>query len=105
MTTTIPAVAPYHSCVVCFKGDTTTGLAFKGEAGWVLAGMEMIGIPEERAYPMLCARLEGRSWTGAPDEVHVAGFRLCRECAASTPFHELVGEVSDGVRCIVPPEV
>jgi hypothetical protein len=105
MTTTIPAVAPYHSCIVCFKGDTTIGLAFRGEAEWILAGVQTIGIPEEQAYPTLRAGLEERGWTGAPGEVPggeiVEGFRLCRECAASTPFHEVVREASDGLVCVV----
>ena len=41
-----PAV-PFQSCVVCFRGDTTTAMMFRGEAELVIAGFMRLGLPEE----------------------------------------------------------
>ena len=40
------------SCVVCLQG-CDTGLAFRGEAEWVLAGLHVLGIPDDEAEQML----------------------------------------------------
>ena len=40
------------SCVACLRG-TDTGLAFTGEAEWIIAGMMMLGIPEDQATIMV----------------------------------------------------
>jgi hypothetical protein len=45
-----PKVAPFESCIVCFAGDTTTGLILRGEAEWIAAALCKLGLPEEQAY-------------------------------------------------------
>jgi hypothetical protein len=40
------------SCVVCLQG-CDTGLAFWGEAEWIIAGMTNLGIPQQEALIML----------------------------------------------------
>ena len=45
----LPNVAPYESCIVCFKGDTTTAVAFRGPAEWLIAGLWRLGVPKEQA--------------------------------------------------------
>jgi len=41
-----------ETCIVCLRG-TDTGLAFEGEAEWLLAGLEQLGVPEDEAYATL----------------------------------------------------
>jgi hypothetical protein len=83
-------VAPFESCIVCYRGDVMTGIAFRGEAEWVLAGLKVLGVPEEDVYPTLRVFLEEEGWTGAPDEVPsgqiTVPVRVCADCAAKTPF-------------------
>lgn len=42
------------SCVVCMRG-TDTGLAFIGEAEWAVAGLTLLGVPENLALSILSA--------------------------------------------------
>ncbi len=42
-------VALFDSCVVCFKGDTVTGLAFAGPAEFAMGSLVAMGVPYEQA--------------------------------------------------------
>ena len=91
----VPQVAPFQSCIACFRGDTTTGVALKGEAEFCIAGLIVLGVPEDQALGTFHVCMEAEGWTGQPDEVPggevTLPIRLCRECAAKTPF--AVGQV------------
>jgi hypothetical protein len=44
------SVAPFHSCLACYRGDTTTGLILRGQAEWVIAFLHLnLGIPMRTA--------------------------------------------------------
>ena len=47
-------VAPFESCVACYRGDTTTALVIQGEAGFAVAFLNaQLGIPAEDAEAMI----------------------------------------------------
>jgi hypothetical protein len=73
MATILPAVAPHESCVACFKGDTTTGLALRGSDEFKAAGLAAMGIPVEQAISTIEAN--------APHDP-VSFIRVCADCAA-----------------------
>jgi hypothetical protein len=100
-----PAVAPYRSCIVCFKGDTLTALALQGSAEWCIAGLMRVGLDRESAEATF------RSWAEDvlgcdPGMVPVGrvtmGVRLCRECAKRTGTN--VGESAAGMPVYAEPE-
>lgn len=92
-------VAPFESCIVCFKGDTATAMAVEGEAEWILAALVALGIDEATAEAVFRGHLEREGWTGGPDEVPGGrvqlAFRLCSVCAEKVNFR--VGPVSGDV--------
>jgi hypothetical protein len=48
--TVVPSVAPFESCVSCFRGDTRTIVFIEGEAEWHIAGLSRLaGIPLDQA--------------------------------------------------------
>jgi hypothetical protein len=85
----LPLVAPFESCIACFKGDVPTVIAFEGEAEWILAGLCVLGLPEDQAYATLRHWLETeQGWTGGAGTVPTGTLRFscvcCAECAAPT---------------------
>ncbi len=72
--------------MACFKGDCTTALAFEGDAEWILAGLTVIGVPDDQSYATLRHGLELDGWEGepgmVPDGTLRMAFRCCAECAA-----------------------
>lgn len=81
------------SCVVCLRG-TDTGLAFVGEAEWVIAGLTVLGIPQHQAGAMVSEA------TGTPPGKVPVGevtmhLRVCRRCAAASGAGFTVGLLSD----------
>lgn len=87
----LSAVAPYHSCIVCFRGDTTTGLALIGSLEFHAAALVAVGVPMEQATatvslpetdPDLAARIAAEG---------VYPVRVCSDCASRG--HMTVGEV------------
>jgi hypothetical protein len=77
------------SCVVCLRG-TDTGLAFTGEAEWVLAGLEVLGIPKNQAANML-EQVTGCDPGMVPAGDYTLGVRLCVKCAAASSAGFTVG--------------
>ena len=81
--TTITKLAPYQSCVSCYKGDTTTVIAVKGTAEFHAAALvTLAGLPIQEAIGTVqAAALDlGHDIGGR----YKGGFRLCRDCATKT---------------------
>jgi hypothetical protein len=90
-------VAPYESCIVCFRGDTTTAIGFRGEAEWCIAGLLRLGVPPDQAEATFLpfAKHElGCDPGTVPDGQIDYAVRLCRACANRVGAH--VGDVRDG---------
>jgi hypothetical protein len=69
------ALAPYESCMSCYKGDTSTAVAFTGSPEYVVASlMVTVGVEEPIAM-----QLVHDHYNGLPFVV-----RLCSECAEKT---------------------
>lgn len=83
------------SCVVCLKG-TDTGLAFVGEAEWVLAGLRVLGVPDDQASETLGA-VTGCQPGMVPDGEITVQLRVCETCAKATGTGMTVGLVATGV--------
>lgn len=83
------------SCVACLRG-TDTGLAFAGEAEWSLAGMRVLGIPDDIAHVML-EQNTGCEPGKVPDGDITVALRVCKSCVESTGTGMEVGLVATGV--------
>lgn len=83
------------SCAVCMRG-TDSGLAFKGEAEWAVAGLFMLGIPEDQAATMVSSATGCEPGEVPPGEVTVS-VRVCRECAEASPTGMKVGLIATGI--------
>jgi hypothetical protein len=76
-----PELVGKGTCAVCLR-PTDTGLAFRGEAEWVIAGLMGLRVPQEQAEAMLSG------FTGCgPGMVPVGEVtvpvRVCRRCVES----------------------
>lgn len=71
------------SCAVCLRG-TDTGLAFTGEAEWLIAGLGALGIPDDQASAMGQEFFEEKG--ADPGMVlsgeHTMAVQVCAECVA-----------------------
>lgn len=83
-----PQVAPFESCVACFKGDTTTGVAVRGEFEFTSPRFTRVaGIPLDEAAAtgkVLAAQEMGCDPGMVPVGEFTVAIRLCRDCAAKT---------------------
>jgi hypothetical protein len=83
-----PTVAPYNSCVACFKGDTTTTYGTRGEAEFHIAALHaMAGLPMEQAnatFTVMAERELGCDPGKVPGGTFDIFVRLCRDCARRT---------------------
>jgi hypothetical protein len=82
------------SCMVCLRGSDT-GLAFRGEAEFVLAGLHHLGIPDDQCEVLVS------HFTGCdPGKVPVGAFtfpvRVCGPCAEAGG-KLTVGLISTGI--------
>ena len=81
-------VAPFQSCISCFRGDTKTVVQAEGEAEWHIAAlMHWAGLPSEQAtatFLFYCEHELGCEPGRVPDGRFTHAFRLCRDCAART---------------------
>lgn len=74
------------SCLVCLQG-TDTGLAFSGHAEWLIAGVEMLGVPKDQSV----ATVEGFfAEKGAQPGMVLDGeytmfVRVCAACVERAP--------------------
>ena len=68
------------SCVVCLRG-TDTALPLEGEAEWIVAVLNRLGLPMDQAYETL--RLAVGSDPGkVPDGVVQVAVQVCADCVA-----------------------
>ena len=81
------------SCVVCLQG-TDTGLAFVGEAEWVIAGLTVLGIPEDQGTTMI-SEVTGCAPGNVPLGEVTMHVRVCAKCAAASGMGLTVGLLSD----------
>jgi hypothetical protein len=86
---TIPEVAPFESCLVCFRGDVPTGVAFEGEAEYLTASLVVLGIPEDQASALV--KLQAHDEYGCdvgfvPTCDMLGRYRVCTSCAGPSPF-------------------
>ena len=96
--TTHSKLARHNSCVVCFAGDTLTGLLFRGEPEWAVAGFWRLGVPKREARQMILDIARDRygcdAGTVPTHEIDV-GLRVCTRCAAKAGMK--VGDVDQGL--------
>lgn len=77
-------MAPYQSCIGCFKGDTATLIGLRGRADWVIAAIQqIIGMSRDEACAtfMACAKEEGCGPAEIPAGEILCIIRMCRKCA------------------------
>jgi hypothetical protein len=70
------------SCVVCLQG-CDTALAFRGEAEWVLAGLRVLGLPDDEAAKTL-TEVTGCAPGMVPDGKITVPVRVCEACVQAT---------------------
>lgn len=80
---TLPLVAPHDSCIACFKGDTTTGLATVGCDEWHAAALIAMDVPEDQATAFV-----------EQQQGEVLTVRVCADCAAK--IHMTVAPIAGG---------
>jgi hypothetical protein len=84
-------VAPYKSCVACYRGDVSTAILLEGEAEFHVAALrKLAGIPPDQAKATLLVFAEhelGCDPGKVPTGRCQGGFRLCRDCAEKTNAH------------------
>jgi hypothetical protein len=91
-------VAPFESCVACYRADTDTGLALRGEAEFGAAFLHAkLGLPMEDALGTIQVFAERES--GCEPGIVPGGrfdlaIRLCRSCAEKAGVS--VGEIRSG---------
>jgi hypothetical protein len=75
---------------VCLE-PTDTGLGFRGEAEFIVAAVNVLGVPEMQAGRTVCEAL-GTTYPNVPDGVLEAGLRVCSDCVekANESFPEPV---------------
>jgi hypothetical protein len=76
------------TCIVCLT-PTDTGLGFRGEAEFVIAGLRVLGVPEDEEYTTFRA-----GWADAghdledgevPDGIIEVPVRVCTRCVSRCP--------------------
>jgi hypothetical protein len=96
--TDAPKIAPFESCIACFKGDTRTAVLLEGEAEWHIAAlMHWAGLDQETAtatFQVYAEQNLGCDPGMVPSGRVENGFRLCRDCARKTGVE--VSEVVPG---------
>jgi hypothetical protein len=96
--TKLPRVAPYQSCIACFRGDTRTGFAAAGEAEFIVVAIhKTAGIPIDQAegtFKVVAEHEMGCDPGMVPAGEVTALFRLCRDCADKTSTS--VADLDDG---------
>lgn len=68
-----------EACIVCLNG-TDTGLAFTGEAEWVIAGLARLGVPVDQASVIVSDATGDRPGI-VPAASFTLAFQVCDNCA------------------------
>src|SRR5262249_17901958 len=83
-------IAPYKSCIGCYKGDTTTAVVSLGTSEWHIAALKhLTDMPLDeasRTFAQLAAEL-GCPPGNVPGGRFALTTRLCRACAEKTDTH------------------
>lgn len=75
-------VAPFESCVSCFRGDVTTAAVVEGDADYYIATLsKLASIPLDEAEATVQNMFEEQ---GSPSGRFTCAMRLCRDCAEQT---------------------
>jgi hypothetical protein len=102
-----PKVAPYNSCIACYRGDTTTMLGLKGEAEFMIATLMRAGVPQDEATQVIDGVAHDRYGCDrgkVPTTDMELAVRLCVDCGAKvglklgTEDHLLVYEQPASLR-------
>jgi hypothetical protein len=72
-------------CVVCLRG-TDTGLVFYGEPEWAVAGLCVLGVPEDQASTVVIHAIGDPVNETVPDGVVACPVKVCAGCAESSPW-------------------
>lgn len=87
------------SCIVCLKG-CDTGLAFIGPAEWGVAGLTLLGVPQEQATTIVVEQLAtqyGITEPGTvPDGDVTVGVSVCQSCTDKSGTRFPLGLASTG---------
>lgn len=74
------------TCITCIQ-PTDTGLAFVGEAEWILAGFHVLGIPQDQALATLAdGDPRFRPVGKVPNGRVTIALRVCGDCANRAKF-------------------
>ena len=84
------------TCVLCLR-ETDTGLSFSGDAEWVIAGLIVLGVPEELATNMVSSATGDEAGL-LPGGQITFPVRVCRRCAVAGGVRLPVGLIS----CVIP---
>jgi hypothetical protein len=84
----LPSVAPFDSCIACFKGDVKPAITFEGSFELVVAGLLVLGLPNDQAEAVVFHGLKRQGINadenGVPDGDLRMTFVCCSDCAAPT---------------------
>jgi hypothetical protein len=69
-----------ESCIICLHG-CDTGLAIKGEAEWIIAGLTHLGIPSQAEAFEILRNDEDWAPGTVPDGILTVQIKLCESCA------------------------
>jgi hypothetical protein len=91
-----PKIAPHDPCLVCARGDTSTGVTVEGAAEVHAAFMMYrLGIGESGARAMLRLYTRDHGLESVPSGDFGVTYRLCKRCAQEREVP--LGEMGDVV--------
>jgi hypothetical protein len=77
------------SCIVCLQG-CDTGLAFRGEAEWAVAGLRNLGV-EHDVSATIIEQMFGCEPGMVPNGIITVPVRVCESCVAKSGLNMRVG--------------
>lgn len=76
------------TCIACMR-PTDTGMAFRGVAEWLMAGLIVLGLPEDQAMEIYRQQQRERGIELAEGEaaggINEMSIRVCAACVAKCP--------------------
>lgn len=90
------------TCLVCFQG-TDTGVAFRGSAEWLIAGLVTLGIPSDEATTMVCSFFGCKRGMVPMGRVDLS-VRVCDRCATKAKANIKVGLIAFGIPVLAEPD-
>lgn len=77
------------SCAVCLTG-TDTGISFEGEPDWLVAGLNILGVPYEQAVATVDPNMPPLDDHGRARITYRVCQRCVKKCPASFPNPKLL---------------